>query len=57
MMIYVWKELNENGGVYTYNWIPLLPSRNDHNIVNQPYFNKTLKNEKNVFVEENIDFL
>ena len=30
-----------------YNRINLLYSRNAHNIVNQLYFNKTLKNEKN----------
>ena len=29
-----------------YNWITLLYSRNDHNIVNQLYFNKTLKMKK-----------
>ena len=29
-----------------YNWITLLYSRNDHNIINQLYFNKVLKNEK-----------
>ena len=40
------KDLKENGWVYMYNWITSLYSRNYHNIINQLYFNKTLKNEK-----------
>ena len=43
------KNLKENGCVYICNWITLLQSRNDHNLVNQLYFNKTLKNEKENF--------
>ena len=30
-----------------YNWVTLLYSRNDHNIVNQLYFNENFYNEKN----------
>ena len=40
------KNLKKNGYVYMYNWIILLNSRNFHNIVNQLYFNKTLKKWK-----------
>ena len=29
--------------VYVYNWITLLYSKNEHNIVNQLYINKFLK--------------
>ena len=32
--------------IYMYNWITLLYSRNDHNLINQLYFKQTLKNEK-----------
>ena len=38
--------LRENGCVYMYNQIILLWSRNDHNIVDQLYFNKTLRKKK-----------
>ena len=41
-----WKNLNENGYTYMYNWILLLYSRSYHNLVNQLYFNKTLENGK-----------
>lgn len=41
------KNQKENGWVYMDNWITLLSSRNSHNLVNQLYFGKTLKNEKN----------
>ena len=40
------KNLKKNECVYMYNWITLLYSRNYYNIVNEPYFNKTLKNRK-----------
>ena len=40
------KNLKENECEYMYNWITLLYSRNYDNIVNQLYFNKTLKNDK-----------
>ena len=40
------KESEKNGCVCIYNWITLLYSRNYHNIVNQLYFNKTLKMDK-----------
>ena len=41
----IWEKiLKKNGCVYLYNWITLLYSRNCHNIVNQLYFSKTLKN-------------
>ena len=40
------KNLKENGCVYMYNQITLLYSRNYHNLVNQLYFNKMLKNDK-----------
>ena len=33
--------------IYIYNWITLPHSRNQHNIVNQLYFNKILKINKN----------
>ena len=46
VIIYMGKNLKENGYVYMYNWIILLYSRNYHNIVDQLHFNKTLKNEK-----------
>ena len=36
------KNMKEN--VCMYNWITLLYSRNQHNIVNQSYFNKILFN-------------
>ena len=46
----IWeKNLKGNGYVYMYDWIPLLYSRNYHNIVNQLYFSTTLKNEKREF--------
>ena len=35
------KNLRENGYVYMYDWVTLLYSRNDHNLVNQLYFHKT----------------
>ena len=37
------KNLRENGYMYTYERTSLLYSRNDHNLVNQLYFNKTSK--------------
>ena len=40
------KESEKNGCVYMYYKITLLYSRNYHNLINQLYFNKTLKNEK-----------
>ena len=40
------KNLKENGCVYVYNGIILLHSRNYRNIVNQLYFNETLKKLK-----------
>ena len=40
------KNLKKNGYVYMYNYITLLYSRNYHNIVNQLYFNRTLKKWK-----------
>ena len=40
------KSMKENGCVFMYNWITLLYIRNYQSIVNQLYFNKTLKNEK-----------
>ena len=40
------KNLKKNGCVYTYNWITLLYSKNDHNLVSQVYFNKTFKKFK-----------
>ena len=40
------KDMKEGGFVYMYNRISLLYSRNDYNLVNQPYFNKTLKRKK-----------
>lgn len=44
MIIYVGKDSKEkHGWVYLYNRISLLYSRKYHNIVNQPYFNKTFK--------------
>ena len=43
----VWENnLKENRCLCIYNWITLLYSRNDHNLVNQLDFDKTLKNEK-----------
>ena len=39
MIIYVEKE-------YEWEWLYVQYGRNYHNIINQPYFNKTLKNEK-----------
>ena len=42
------KNLKKNGCVYVYNWITLLYSRNYHNIVNQLYFNKTLRIKKRI---------
>lgn len=47
----------ENGSVYMYNWITLLYSRNDHNLVHPPYLNQTFKNgrgwgERLIFLEE-----
>ena len=44
--LYGKKNLKKNEYLYMYNLITLLNSRNCHNIVNQLYFNKTLKNEK-----------
>lgn len=38
-----WKRLNISN---VHNWIPLSYSRNYHNILNQLYFNKTLKMER-----------
>lgn len=38
------KNLEKNGYVYMCNWLTLLYKRNYHNIVNQWYFNKNLKN-------------
>ena len=35
VIIYMGKNLKKNGGVYLYNWMTLLWSRNYHNIVNQ----------------------
>ena len=40
------KNLKKNGCVYMYNCITVLHSRNYYDIVNQLYFNKTLKHEK-----------
>ena len=45
-MVYVGKESEKEWIVYTCNWISFLYSKNDHNIENQPYFDKTLKNKK-----------
>ena len=45
VIIYVGKESKENECVHMYNGITLLYSRNYHNLVNQLYFNKTLKSE------------
>ena len=43
----IWeKNLRENGCVDTYDWITRLYSRNDYNLVNQQYFNKTSKKWK-----------
>ena len=39
-----------------YNWITLLYSRNYHNIVNELYFNKILKNEKKNRARKEADF-
>ena len=42
----VWEmNLKENGWVYKFNCITLLYSGNYHNILNQLYFNKTLKTD------------
>ena len=38
--------LHGNGYVNMYNWTTLLCNRNYHNIVNQLYFNKTLREKK-----------
>ena len=50
------KNLKETWSVYMFNWITLLYIRNDHNIVNQLYFNKinytsikNLKIKKTIF--------
>ena len=43
VMAYMGKESEKNGCVYMYHWITLLCSRNDHNLVNQLYFNKNFK--------------
>ena len=40
-VIYVEKNIKENGCMCTYNWINLLYSSTYHNFVNQLYFNKT----------------
>ena len=48
VMVYVGEESEKEWCVYIYNWITLLYSRNYHNMVNQLYFNKTLKNEKSI---------
>ena len=40
------KNRKESRCVHRYNWVTLLYSRSYPNIVNQLYFNKTLKNEK-----------
>ena len=37
---------NKKGNIYVYDWVTLLYRRKWQNIVNQLYFNKTLKNEK-----------
>ena len=37
---------NVENNIYIYNWITLLCSRNQYNIVNQLYFSKKLKKEK-----------
>ena len=39
------KNLKENGGVYMDHWITFLYRRSYHNLVNQLYFNETLKKE------------
>ena len=47
------KNLKEKGYVYMHNCITLLCSRNYHNLVNQLYFNKTLKNETKEKTKQN----
>ena len=46
VIICVGKESEREWCPYMYNWITLLYSRNDHSLVHQLYFNKTLKNGK-----------
>ena len=43
MIINVGKKSEENDHVYVHNWIILLYSRSNHNIVNQLYINKILE--------------
>ena len=45
VITYMEKNLKKNGCVYMHTWITLLYSRHYHNIINQLYFNKTLKNK------------
>jgi len=40
------KNLKENQCVYLYNWITLLYNKDCHDILNQLYFSRILKNEK-----------
>ena len=42
------KNRKENACVHMYNWITSLYSRNDHNTINQLYFNETIKLKKKI---------
>ena len=47
-------EKNMKKNVYVYNWVAVLYSRNQHNIVNQVFFNKKILRDWKRLVYNNI---